>query len=464
MSQPPAYSRLFSFTGFSASSPNAQQPGVSLDAEFNAILNTVSVVRTNLALIQRDDGAIANGSVGINQLDSTGLALIGANGFNVRGPWIALRTYHAADVFSIANALYLVVVDHVSNPSAAVDVAAGRVIGPILSSGGAALPGNAVLNGAIDPASGVGQDGDFYINTASLKIFGPKAAGAWPAGTAMVGAQGSAGTNGTNGANGANGSTVQNGAGAPGAGLGNDGDYYIDNTAHALYGPKTAGAWGSSTSLVGPSGAGTGDMLKTDNLSGLANNVTARTNLGAASTATFTSGAAGLTPASGGGTVNFQRADGAWAVPGSSGVSYAHFQEQQPSGSNSTATLTGSAWSTLVLNATLTNGVGGSLSSNQVTLPAGSYEIQADAVIGPGAGSGNIKMRLRNVTDATTPVVGPSMGGGKIDGMAMRGYFTIAGTKVFALQCWTQNAGATGQAVTSGEVEVYASLYIRKVA
>src|SRR5690606_2769070 len=28
-----------------------------------------------------------------------------------------------------------------------------------------------------------------------------------------------------------------------------------------IYGPKTGGAWGSSSSLVGPAGSGTGDML-----------------------------------------------------------------------------------------------------------------------------------------------------------------------------------------------------------
>lgn len=60
---------------------------------------------------------------------------------------------------------------------------------------------------------------------------------------------------GTNGTNGTNGNTVIGGAGAPSGGIGVDGDYYIDVTAHAFYGPKTAGAWGASFSLVGPAGA-----------------------------------------------------------------------------------------------------------------------------------------------------------------------------------------------------------------
>jgi hypothetical protein len=57
------------------------------------------------------------------------------------------------------------------------------------------------------------------------------------------------------GPTGADGLSVLHGAGAPGSGLGRDGEFYIDTTAHAIYGPKTAGAWGASTSLVGPAGA-----------------------------------------------------------------------------------------------------------------------------------------------------------------------------------------------------------------
>ena len=53
--------------------------------------------------------------------------------------------------------------------------------------------GKTVLNGTVDPTGGVGTDGDFYINTTSDFIFGPKAAGAWGAGTSLVGPQGPAG-------------------------------------------------------------------------------------------------------------------------------------------------------------------------------------------------------------------------------------------------------------------------------
>lgn len=72
-----------------------------------------------------------------------------------------------------------------------------------------------------------------------------------------IGPIGPAGTNGTNGTNGANGNTVLNGTGAPSSNLGNNGDFYVDTSAWVIYGPKAAGAWpATGTSLIGPSGTG----------------------------------------------------------------------------------------------------------------------------------------------------------------------------------------------------------------
>jgi hypothetical protein len=55
--------------------------------------------------------------------------------------------------------------------------------------------------------------------------------------------------------------TLRNGAGTPGAGLGFNGDFYIDTTNYLIYGPKAGGAWGSGVSLIGPTGPGTGDVI-----------------------------------------------------------------------------------------------------------------------------------------------------------------------------------------------------------
>ena len=50
-------------------------------------------------------------------------------------------------------------------------------------------------------------------------------------------------------------------SGAPSDTLGNDGDFYVDDTDHTLSGPKADGVWPAPTSLVGPPGApgATGD-------------------------------------------------------------------------------------------------------------------------------------------------------------------------------------------------------------
>lgn len=48
--------------------------------------------------------------------------------------------------------------------------------------------------------------------------------------------------------------SVLSGTTAPSAGTGEDGDHYYDRVAKVMYGPKTAGAWGSGTSLAGPAG------------------------------------------------------------------------------------------------------------------------------------------------------------------------------------------------------------------
>ncbi|MHB9110746.1 MAG: hypothetical protein ACYDCO_27145 [Armatimonadota bacterium] len=53
------------------------------------------------------------------------------------------------------------------------------------------------------------------------------------------------------GTDGAAGRTVLSGSGAPAGGTGTNGDFYIDTTAWQIYGPKAAGAWGAGTNIVG---------------------------------------------------------------------------------------------------------------------------------------------------------------------------------------------------------------------
>lgn len=76
MAQPVPFTRGYNFTGFSTANPASQQPGVKLDIEFDALKATTDQVLANLALIQRDDGKLANGSVVAESLASSALSAI----------------------------------------------------------------------------------------------------------------------------------------------------------------------------------------------------------------------------------------------------------------------------------------------------------------------------------------------------------------------------------------------------
>lgn len=117
--------------------------------------------------------------------------------------------------------------------------------------GGGGSGGGSLLHGTGAPASGLGADGDWYLDDSNGHLYG-KASGAWSLIVDLTGPPGAAGST---GAAGSDGRTILNGAGAPSGGAGANGDYYIDTTAHAIYGPKAGGAWGSGVSLVGPAGA-----------------------------------------------------------------------------------------------------------------------------------------------------------------------------------------------------------------
>ena len=115
--------------------------------------------------------------------------------------------------------------------------------GPMGPAGANGTPGSVWYQGSGVPSDAIGIAGDYFFRTDTGGVY-IKGAFSWGAPIAnMTGATGAAG---------ANGSSVLNGSGAPASGLGSLGDFYIDTTAHSIYGPKTGGGWGSSTSLVGP--------------------------------------------------------------------------------------------------------------------------------------------------------------------------------------------------------------------
>lgn len=109
-------------------------------------------------------------------------------------------------------------------------------------------------SGGTAPLAGLGVDGDLFLLLTNGDLY-QKIAGEWTVIDNLMGPQGPAGTNGTNGAAGAAGSVWYSAAGAPGAGTGVNGDYYL-NTSNGDYYQKVSGTWTLRGNLTGPTGQG----------------------------------------------------------------------------------------------------------------------------------------------------------------------------------------------------------------
>ena len=113
--------------------------------------------------------------------------------------------------------------------------------------GPAGLQGPVGPQGSVGPAGPQGATGP----AGPTGPMGPQGSSG-PAGA--QGQQGNTGQTGPTGLPGADGNTILSGAGAPTSGLGDPGDFYIDTSTGRIYGPKVGTNWGSGTSMVGPAG------------------------------------------------------------------------------------------------------------------------------------------------------------------------------------------------------------------
>jgi hypothetical protein len=120
MSQPDPYVLDYSFVGWQISNPTRPLPADKLEVEFNAVSETLDQVLTNIALIQRDDGEIANETIGYDQLKPE-LTL------GVREPsaWLTSTAYVVRDTVFNGASLYRAVTAHTSGVFAT-DLAAGK--------------------------------------------------------------------------------------------------------------------------------------------------------------------------------------------------------------------------------------------------------------------------------------------------------------------------------------------------
>lgn len=112
---------------------------------------------------------------------------------------------------------------------------------------------NTVLNGKGAPSNALGINGDFYIDTRSLLISGPKTKGKWPAARSLQGANGINGTDGRNGTDAKNVSTASTVSGPAGP-QGERGEKGVDGIAGSIGVAGVAGTAGA-TGASGPAGA-----------------------------------------------------------------------------------------------------------------------------------------------------------------------------------------------------------------
>jgi hypothetical protein len=147
----------------------------------------------------------------------------------------------------------------------------------------------------------------------------------------------------------------------------------------------------------------------------------------------------------------------------------AHFREEQASGTHG-GTFTAGAWRTRVLNTILTNDIGASLASNQITLPPGKYKIHASC---PAYFVDGHKAILYNVDAASDAIVGTSEYAyvtaatpTPVTRSFVNGVIQVVSETVFELRHRCESTTATtglGCAVTLGVVEVYSEILIEKI-
>jgi hypothetical protein len=120
LAQPTPYTRAYNFTNFQATSPSTPLPADQVDAEFNRIKTTFDQTLANIALIQRDDGKLANASVGLDQL-----AADAVSGINIAKPWATATAYTVGNIVFQSGSVYYCQTAHTSG-TFDTDLAAGK--------------------------------------------------------------------------------------------------------------------------------------------------------------------------------------------------------------------------------------------------------------------------------------------------------------------------------------------------
>lgn len=154
---------------------------------------------------------------------------------------------------------------------------------------------------------------------------------------------------------------------------------------------------------------------------------------------------------------------------------YVKFADVKSTGTNG-GTFTSGAWRTRDLSSTPIGSntiAGASVTSNQISLTAGTYYLSASAPAEQSTSASFAKARLYNVSDSATLLVGttgyiaiPNSGNSHVRSI-VTGVITLAGTKTIELQhqiTSTQATSGFGTAAGFSEDEIYSMVEIWRLA
>lgn len=303
----------------------------------------------------------------------------------------------------------------------------------------ASLKGATGATGPTGPAGATGLQGP-------IGATGPAGA------TGATGAKGDTGSTGAQGPTGATGPAGANGTGVPSGG--GTGDVLAKNSA-------------ADGDLVFVPRANLGFVAKAgDTLTGLLNFI-------AGQYATQAEAEAGTDTTKIMSPLRVAQAIAKLAATGGTGKfesALLHVREERPSGSSANPPngIAANSWNIREVNTLLTNQISASLSSNVLTLPAGTYDVIGSA---PANNSGSHKIRLWNITDSTVTLIGTSEGSGSSGNIMTRsvlsGRFSISSNSQFRVEHFVTSQ--TGPVLgfgnsSSGVTEVYGTYKFWKVA
>src|SRR5690606_17526535 len=107
-------------------------------------------IRTNLALIQRDDGKPANATVHPDAFTAAAIALMASASWEPRGAWAATTAYAVGDLVEDDGAAYVCAAAHTSQAALSDDRSKWVKLAPSTGAFGATLLANVTAGDALD--------------------------------------------------------------------------------------------------------------------------------------------------------------------------------------------------------------------------------------------------------------------------------------------------------------------------